>query len=136
MAGCACADVIVCERNPHLVRDSFLQPQCFRRLNRYKYAIEILNEGRIGIGAQMLGLAEGCFEATMPYLDERHQFGQPIGNFQGMQHQVAQVTTPVWETLIPPYLRARAHVCVCAFWFQFCLLEVTGWVDGVRLSIG
>lgn len=42
----------------------------------YKYAIGILNEGRIGIGAQMVGLAQGCFDATMPYLFERKQFGE------------------------------------------------------------
>jgi len=51
----------------------------------YKYAIGILNEGRIGIGAQMVGLAQGCFDQTMPYLFERKQFGTPIGDFQGMQ---------------------------------------------------
>jgi hypothetical protein len=45
----------------------------------------ILNEGRIGIGAQMVGLAQGCFDSTMPYLFERQQFGTPIGDFQGMQ---------------------------------------------------
>lgn len=56
----------------------------------YKYAIEILNEGRIGIAAQQLGIAKGAFNATMPYLRERKQFGQPIGDFQGMQHQVRE----------------------------------------------
>lgn len=45
----------------------------------YKYAIEILNEGRIGIAAQMIGLAQGVFDYTLPYLFERKQFGQPIG---------------------------------------------------------
>ena len=44
----------------------------------YKYAIGILNEGRIGIGAQMVGLAQGCFDQTMPYLFERQQFGKNI----------------------------------------------------------
>lgn len=48
----------------------------------YKYAIESLNVGRIGIGAQMLGLAEGVFGHTMPYLKERKAFGKPIGEFQ------------------------------------------------------
>lgn len=57
----------------------------------YKYAIGILNEGRIGIGAQMLGLAQGCFDATMPYLFEREQFGTKIGDFQGMEFQYAEV---------------------------------------------
>ena len=48
----------------------------------YKYAIEILNEGRIGIGAQMVGIAEGCFDSTIPYVFDRKQFGQSIGDFQ------------------------------------------------------
>lgn len=61
----------------------------------YRYAIEILNEGRIGIGAQMVGLAEGCLSATVPYLFERKQFGGFVGDFQGMQHQVAQAATEV-----------------------------------------
>lgn len=48
----------------------------------YKIAAGFLNEGRIGIGAQMLGLAQGCFNATIPYTLERKQFGQPIYKFQ------------------------------------------------------
>ncbi len=48
----------------------------------YKYAIGMLNGGRIGIGAQMLGLAQGCFDATIPYTLERKQFGKPIFDFQ------------------------------------------------------
>ncbi len=48
----------------------------------YKYAIQTLNEGRIGIGAQMLGLAEGAFEYAVKYTLERKQFGQPIFEFQ------------------------------------------------------
>lgn len=61
----------------------------------YKYAIEILNEGRIGIGAQMVGLSRGCIESTLPYLFERKQFGEFVGDFQGMQHQIAQVSTEI-----------------------------------------
>lgn len=48
----------------------------------YKYAIEILNEGRIGIAAQMIGLAQGVFDYTLPYLFQRKQFGQAVGTFQ------------------------------------------------------
>ena len=48
----------------------------------YKYAIEILNEGRIGIGAQMVGIAQGAFDNTLPYLFQRKQFGQLIGDMQ------------------------------------------------------
>ena len=48
----------------------------------YKYAISMLNEGRIGIGAQMVGLAQGCFDATIPYTLQRVQFGKRIFDFQ------------------------------------------------------
>lgn len=48
----------------------------------YKYAAGFLNEGRVGIGAQMVGLAQGCFDATIPYLLERKQFGKEIFDFQ------------------------------------------------------
>lgn len=50
----------------------------------YKIAIGALNEGRIGIAAQMLGLAEGCYNNTLPYLFQRKQFNEYIGNFQAM----------------------------------------------------
>ena len=51
----------------------------------YKIAAGFLNEGRIGIGAQMIGLAQGCFDATIPYLMERTQFGKPVFSFQVLQ---------------------------------------------------
>lgn len=73
----------------------------------YKYAIEILNEGRIGIGAQMLGLAQGAFDCTMTYLNERKQFGQSIGTFQGMEHQYAQVATEIEAARLLVYNAAR-----------------------------
>jgi alkylation response protein AidB-like acyl-CoA dehydrogenase len=56
----------------------------------YKYAIEILNEGRIGIAAQMIGLAQGCYDIALPYMFERKQFNTRIADFQGVQHQYAQ----------------------------------------------
>eukprot|EP00455_Lapot_gusevi_P026360 TRINITY_DN2780_c0_g1_i6.p1 TRINITY_DN2780_c0_g1~~TRINITY_DN2780_c0_g1_i6.p1 ORF type:complete len:252 (+),score=90.14 TRINITY_DN2780_c0_g1_i6:130-885(+) len=61
----------------------------------YKVAIELLNEGRIGIGAQMVGLAQGAFNSVMPYLHERKQRGQIIADFQGMQLQYAQAATEI-----------------------------------------
>jgi alkylation response protein AidB-like acyl-CoA dehydrogenase len=54
----------------------------------YKIAIELLNEGRVGIAAQMVGIAQGAFDATQPYLAERKQFGSRIADFQAIQHQV------------------------------------------------
>ncbi len=59
----------------------------------YKIAIETLNEGRIGIGAQMLGIAEGAFEATVKYIKSREQFGKSLAQFQGVQFQIAEMRT-------------------------------------------
>ncbi len=59
----------------------------------YKVAIETLNEGRIGIGAQMVGIMEGALEAGMQYAQERVQFGKPIAAFQGVQFQIAEAAT-------------------------------------------
>jgi len=73
----------------------------------YKYAIGILNEGRIGIGAQMVGLAQGCFDATMPYLFERRQFGTVIGDFQAMQMQYADVAMEIESARVMVYNAAR-----------------------------
>lgn len=61
----------------------------------YKYAIEILNEGRIGIASQMVGIAQGAFDATIPYLQDRKQFGKPIAEFQGVQFQVAKMAVDI-----------------------------------------
>src|ERR671916_3100561 len=57
----------------------------------YKVSIETLNEGRIGIGAQMIGLARGAFEAALSYTGERAQFGKHINQFQGVQFQLAEM---------------------------------------------
>jgi len=73
----------------------------------YKYAIEILNEGRIGIGAQMLGLAQGVLDVTMPYLFQRKQFGQLIGEMQAVQHQYAQLATDIEAARLLVYNAAR-----------------------------
>ncbi|MBM3226670.1 MAG: acyl-CoA dehydrogenase, partial [Candidatus Tectomicrobia bacterium] len=59
----------------------------------YKVAIEALNEGRIGIGAQMVGLAEGALQAAIAYAKQRRQFGRAIAEFQGMQFQLAEMAT-------------------------------------------
>ncbi|XP_036754773.2 short/branched chain specific acyl-CoA dehydrogenase, mitochondrial isoform X2 [Manis pentadactyla] len=73
----------------------------------YKYAMGSLNEGRIGIAAQMLGLAQGCFDYTIPYTKERVQFGKRIFEFQGLQHQVAHVATQLEATRLLTYNAAR-----------------------------
>ncbi|XP_030132441.4 short/branched chain specific acyl-CoA dehydrogenase, mitochondrial isoform X1 [Taeniopygia guttata] len=73
----------------------------------YKYAIGMLNTGRIGIAAQMLGLAQGCFDRTIPYTKERVQFGKSVFDFQGMQHQIAQVATQLEAARLLTYNAAR-----------------------------
>ncbi|HKO46687.1 MAG TPA: acyl-CoA dehydrogenase [Polyangiaceae bacterium] len=73
----------------------------------YKIAIEALNEGRIGIGAQMLGLAEGAFAQAMTYMKERVQFGKAIAEFQGMQFQYARVAMEIEAARLLVYNAAR-----------------------------
>ena len=73
----------------------------------YKVAIETLNEGRIGIGAQMIGLAQGALDHAVAYVQERKQFGKPIASFQGVQFQVAQATTDLEAARLLVYNAAR-----------------------------
>ncbi|KAH8808881.1 acyl-CoA dehydrogenase-like protein [Xylogone sp. PMI_703] len=74
----------------------------------YKYAISLLNEGRIGIAAQMTGLALGAFEYAVKYVwNDRKQFGQLIGDFQGVQHQIAQSYTEIAAARALLYNAAR-----------------------------
>jgi alkylation response protein AidB-like acyl-CoA dehydrogenase len=73
----------------------------------YKIAIETLNEGRIGIGAQMLGLAEGAWGHAAKYAKERRQFGKPIAEFQGVQFTLAQMATEIEAVKLMVYNAAR-----------------------------
>ncbi len=73
----------------------------------YKVSIETLNEGRIGIGAQMLGIAQGAFEAALRYTKEREQFGQSIGSFQGVQFQLAEMAVDIEIARLLVYNAAR-----------------------------
>ena len=73
----------------------------------YKVAIETLNEGRIGIGAQMIGLAQGALDHAVAYVQERKQFGKPIASFQGVQFQVAQAATDLEAARLLVYNAAR-----------------------------
>ncbi len=73
----------------------------------YKVAIETLNEGRIGIGAQMLGVARGALEHALRYAKERRQFGKPIAEFQGIQFQLARLATEVEAARLMTYNAAR-----------------------------
>lgn len=73
----------------------------------YKVSIETLNEGRIGIGAQMLGIARGALEAALAYTAERQQFGKPINQFQGVQFQLAEMATDLEAARLLVYNAAR-----------------------------
>ena len=73
----------------------------------YKVSIETLNEGRIGIGAQMIGIARGAFEAALAYTSERQQFGKSINQFQGVQFQLAEMATELEAARLMVYNAAR-----------------------------
>ena len=73
----------------------------------YKLAIETLNEGRIGIAAQMVGVARGALEHALRYAQERKQFGRPIGEFQAVQFQLARLATDVEAARLMAYNAAR-----------------------------
>ncbi len=73
----------------------------------YKVAIETLNEGRIGIGAQMIGLAQGALDHTIKYTKERKQFGKAIADFQAVKHQVARVAAELEAARLLVYNAAR-----------------------------
>lgn len=73
----------------------------------YKIAIETLNEGRIGIGAQMLGIAQGAYEAALGYIKTREQFGKSLSQFQGVQFQIAEMRTQLEAARLLVYNAAR-----------------------------
>lgn len=73
----------------------------------YKIAIETLNEGRIGIGAQMVGIAQGAYEAALNYVKGREQFGKPIAQYQGVQFQLAEMRTELEAARLMVYNAAR-----------------------------
>lgn len=73
----------------------------------YKIAIETLNEGRIGIGAQMVGIAQGAYEATRAYIKTREQFGKPLADFQGVQFQLSEMRVQLEAARLLVYNAAR-----------------------------
>jgi alkylation response protein AidB-like acyl-CoA dehydrogenase len=81
----------------------------------YKIAIETLNEGRIGIGAQMVGVAQGAFECALQYSTERRQFGKPIAEFQAVQFLLAEMATEIEAARLLTYNAARLRDTGAAF---------------------
>jgi alkylation response protein AidB-like acyl-CoA dehydrogenase len=73
----------------------------------YKVAIETLNTGRIGIGAQMIGIARGALQGALRYVRERQQFGKPLAEFQAVQFQIAQIATELEAARLMVYNAAR-----------------------------
>ncbi|MBM3808073.1 MAG: acyl-CoA dehydrogenase [Acidimicrobiia bacterium] len=90
----------------------------------YKVAIETLNEGRIGIGAQMLGLAQGALDHTIAYVKERKQFGKPIADFQGVQFQVARMALDVETTRLLVYNSARLREAGLPFLTEAAMCKI------------
>jgi alkylation response protein AidB-like acyl-CoA dehydrogenase len=81
----------------------------------YKIAIETLNEGRIGIGAQMVGVAQGSFEHGLRYAQERRQFGKAIAEFQAVQFQLAELATEIEAARLLTYNAARLRDAQASF---------------------
>jgi butyryl-CoA dehydrogenase/short/branched chain acyl-CoA dehydrogenase len=81
----------------------------------YKIAIETLNEGRIGIGAQMVGVAQGSYEHGLRYAQEREQFGKPIAEFQAVQFLLAELATEIEAARLLTYNAARLRDSRAAF---------------------
>jgi len=113
----------------------------------YKIAIEILNEGRIGIAAQMLGLAQGAFNVAVPYTYTRFQFGQPVGTFQGMAFQIAQAAIDIETARLLTYNAARRkeegksfakEAAMAKYWASVIAQRVSGqaieWAGGVGFT--
>lgn len=90
----------------------------------YKVAIETLNEGRIGIGAQMLGLATGAFDAAMQYTQERKQFGKPLAENQAVQFQLAEMATDIHAARLLVYDAARRRDRGLSFVTEACYAKL------------
>ncbi|KAG9076362.1 hypothetical protein FS749_011881 [Ceratobasidium sp. UAMH 11750] len=113
----------------------------------YKIAIEILNEGRIGIAAQMLGLAQGAFDLTVPYTYQRKQAGQLIGTYQAMAHSMAKAAVNIEAARLLTYNAARLkeegksftkEAAMAKYYASVVAQEVSGnaieWAGGVGFT--
>lgn len=100
----------------------------------YKIAIETLNEGRIGIGAQALGIAEAALDHALRYAKERKQFGQAISEFQGLQFQLAQMAADVEAARLLVYNAARLKDAGKPFLTQAAIAKLTASETAVRVA--
>ena len=90
----------------------------------YKVAVETLNEGRIGIGAQMVGLAQGALDHTIKYTKERKQFGQAVAEFQAVRHQIARAATELHAARLMVYEAARRHDAGASFLTEGAMCKI------------
>jgi alkylation response protein AidB-like acyl-CoA dehydrogenase len=90
----------------------------------YKVAMETLNEGRIGIGAQMIGLTQAAISHTIAYVKERKQFGKPIAEFQSIQHQLARAATDLEAARLMVYNAARLRDAGQSFLTEAAMCKV------------
>ncbi|CAG0918383.1 unnamed protein product, partial [Notodromas monacha] len=90
----------------------------------YKYAISSLNEGRIGIGAQMVGLAQGCLDIAIPYTLQRSQFGKKLFEFQAMQHQISRACMKLECARLLVYNAARLKEANLPFVKEACMAKL------------
>ena len=90
----------------------------------YKVAMETLNEGRIGIGAQMIGLSKAALDHSIAYSKERKQFGKPIADFQAVQHQIARAATEVEAARLMVYNAARLRDAGQSFMTEAAMCKV------------
>ena len=100
----------------------------------YKIAIETLNEGRIGIGAQALGIAEAALDHALRYARERKQFGQPIVEFQGLQFQLAQMASDIEAARLLVYNAARLKDAGRPFLTEAAMAKLTASETAVRVA--
>ena len=91
----------------------------------YKIAIETLNEGRIGIGAQMVGIAQGAFEHSVRYAGERRQFGKAIAEFQAIQYLLAEMATEIEASRLLAYNAARLRDAGSSFVKQAAMAKLS-----------
>jgi alkylation response protein AidB-like acyl-CoA dehydrogenase len=100
----------------------------------YKISIETLNEGRIGIGAQMIGVAQGALDAATRYVKERKQFGKVLADFQGVQFQVAQMATDLEAARLMVYNAARLKDAGLPFTREAAMAKLFASVTANRIA--
>jgi alkylation response protein AidB-like acyl-CoA dehydrogenase len=100
----------------------------------YKVAVETLNEGRIGIGAQSIGIAGGALQAAIDYTQERKQFGRPVSEFQAVQFQLAEMATSLESARLMVYNAARLKEAGQSFVIQAAMAKLQASITAERVA--